>query len=313
MNIDSRLKKLAIAASLVGVLGLLAGSGTAAAKCVQSKNTEVVLDDSGSMAATDPGKLRTKLLDVYASIGANNGKMLGGVEFGSTADLLFSPAKIPGVIPAMDASFSMVNHDNGGTDYDAGFSLGNSSNRNATSRLFLTDGQASPPTQHLHPNIPTYVVGLGSDLTSDPGAQSLLQSIASQTKGKLFLVQDASQLQPVAGSITAAQDCGSVLTIIRQFSTVGQQFKLSFKAKKSSADILLTWPGAGPILDILGIGAGKASASSVAHAAVKTRKKKGTTFTTVHLKGLNRGQKVKFKIKATTLPSPTVGTTQIIR
>jgi hypothetical protein len=313
MNIDSRLKKLAIAASLVGVLGLLAGSSTAAAKCVVSKDTEAIIDDSGSMAATDPDKLRTKLLDLYASIGANNGKVLGGVEFGSDAGLLFSPAKIPGVIPTMDASFSQVDSNNGGTDYDAGFSLGNSTNPKATSRIFLTDGQASPPTQHLHPNIPTYVVGLGNSITSDPSAGQLLQSIASQTKGKLYLVQDATQLQPVAAAITAEQDCASVLTIIRTFNTVGQQFKLGFKAKRSSADILLTWPGAGPILDILGIGAGRASASSVAHAAVKTRKKKGTTFTTVHLKGLKRGQKVKFKIKATTLPSPTVGTTQIIR
>jgi hypothetical protein len=313
MNIDSRLKKLAMAASLVGVLGLLAGSSTAAAKCVVSKDTEAIIDDSGSMAGTDPGKLRTQLLDVYASIGGNTGKILGGVEFGSDAGLLFSPAKIPGVIPTMDASFAQVDSNNGGTDYDAGFSLGNSTNPKATSRIFLTDGQASPPTQHTHPNIPTYVVGLGNDLTSDPSAQQLLQSIASQTKGKLFLVQDANQLQPVAGAITAAQNCGSVLTFVDTFNVVGDSFKHIFKAKRRAADILLTWPTAGPVLDITGIGAGPASASSLAHASVKTRKKSGTTFTTVHLKGLKKGQKVKFRVKANVLPGATVGTTQVIK
>jgi hypothetical protein len=213
----------------------------------------------------------------------------------------------------MDASFAQVDSNNGGTDYDAGFRLGNSTNPKATSRIFLTDGQASPPTQHVHPNIPTYVVGLGQTITSDPSAGQLLQSIASDTKGKLYLVQDATQLQPVAAAITAEQNCGSVLTFVDTFNTVGDQFKHKFKAKKNSADILLTWPSAGPVLDILGIGASSASASSLAHAAVKTRKKRGTTFTTVHLKGLKRGQKVKFKVKATTLPSQTVGTTQVIK
>jgi hypothetical protein len=318
---DSRFRALAGTMSVAGLLAALVAGGSASASpqahssaCKVSNDTEAIIDDSGSMSGSDPTKLRTKFLDVYASIGANNGKTLGGVEFGSTADQLFAPAKIPGVIPAMDASFALVDADNGGTDYDAGFSLSNSSNPGATSRIFLTDGQAFPPTQHLNPKVKTYVIGLG---LSSPDAQQLLSDIASQTGGPPpFLLDDPSQLQPVAGAITALQACKRVLTFTRTFTNQGQTFGLSFKAKGKSADILETWPNVGSILDIVKVfqpRGGKASASAVAHTAVKVQKKKGSTFTTVRLKGLKKGQKVKFKVKATALAGTTVGTTQVIR
>jgi hypothetical protein len=321
MHLVSRLKVVAATSALVGLLAALAAGGPASASpgahasaCTPSKNTEAIIDDSGSMSGSDPTKLRTRFLDVYANIGANNGKTLGGVEFGSTANLLFAPGTIPGVIPAMNASFALVDADNGGTDYDEGFALGNSSNPGATSRIFLTDGQASPPTQHLNPRITTYVIGLGLDSSV---AQQLLSDIASQTGGPPpFLLDDASQLQPVAGAITALQNCKSVLTFTRTFTNQGQTFGFSFKAKGKSADILETWPNVGSILDIVKVfqpGVGKASASAVAHTAVKVRKKKGTTFTTVRLKGLKKGKKVKFKVKATALAGTTVGTTQVLR
>ena len=323
MHRDSRVKALAATISLVGLLAALAAGGPASAApgahasaCTPSKNTEAIIDDSGSMSGSDPTKLRTKFLDVFANIGANNGKTLGAVEFGSTANLLFAPATIPGVIPAMNASFALVDADNGGTDYDEGFAAANSSNPAATSRIFLTDGQAATPTQHLTPTIKTYVIGLG---LSSSSAQQLLSDIASQTGGPPpFLLDDASQLQPVAGAITALQNCKRVLTFTRTFTNRGQTFGFSFKAKGKSADILQTWPNLGSILDIVKVFQPRArkagaSASAVAHTAVKIRKKKGDTFTTVRLKGLKKGRKVKFKVRAKALVGATVGTTQVIR
>jgi len=318
---DSRFRPLVGTISIAGLLVGLAGGGSASAgpqvhasACNASKNTEAIIDDSGSMSASDSGKLRTKLLDVYTAIGANNGKTLGGVEFGSTANVLFAPGTIPGVIPAMDASFVQVDSDNGGTDYDAGFSAANNSNPQATSRIFLTDGEAAEPTQHLNPKIKTYVVGLG---LSSPQAQQLLTKIASDTGGPPpFLLDDASQLQPVAGQITALQNCKRILRFDRTYDQVGDQFGFAFKAKSPSADILQTWPNVGSILDIIKVsqlGGGAASASAIAHISVKVQKKKGTTFTTVHLKRLKKGQKVKFKVKAKALAGTTVGTTQVIR
>jgi hypothetical protein len=323
MHLDMRVKACAGMAAAVGLIAALAAGGPAAASpgahasaCNVQKNSEAVIDDSGSMSGSDPGKLRTKFLDVYASIGANQGKTLGGVEFGSTADQLFAPGTIPGVITPMDQSFALVDADNGGTDYDAGFSLANTSNPGADNRIFLTDGEASPPTAHLTPNIPTYVIGLG---LSSSNANQLRASIAADTHAPPpFLVDDASQLQPVAGAITAYQNCKRLATFTDQFNTQGQQFGHGFKAQGKSADILTTWPTVGTILDIVKVfqpNAGKAvaSASSVAHVAVKTSKKKGTTFTTVHLSGLKKGQKVKFKVKAKALAGSTIGTTQVIR
>jgi hypothetical protein len=325
MNLDSLFKRLGLAASLAGVLALLAASGGAsaapqakAAACQKATNFEAIIDDSGSMSGSDPSKFRTKLLDVFANIGANNGKILGGVEFGTTANPLFSPAPIPGVIPAMNASFVQVDADNGGTDYDAGFAAGNAQNPNANARIFLSDGLASEPTQHLNPNVKTYVVGLG--LSNNQQALELLTRIASQTGGPPpFLIEEASQLQPVAGAITAAGNCKKLVTFTDTFVRRGQQFGHSFKAKGKSADILTTWPNVGTLLDLIKIQAilgGRplaASAELAQSARVKTKKKKGATFTTIRLKGLKKGAKVKFKVKAKALAGTTVGTTQVIR
>jgi hypothetical protein len=325
MNLDSLFKRLGLAASLAGVFALLAASGGAsaapqakAAACQKATNFEAIIDDSGSMSGSDPSKFRTKLLDVFANIGANNGKILGGVEFGTTANPLFSPAPIPGVIPAMNASFVQVDADNGGTDYDAGFAAGNAQNPNANARIFLSDGLASEPTQHLNPNVKTYVVGLG--LSNNQQALELLTRIASQTGGPPpFLIEEASQLQPVAGAITAAGNCKKLVTFTDTFVRRGQQFGHSFKASGKSADILTTWPNVGTLLDLIKIQAilgGRplaASAELAQSARVKTKKKKGATFTTIRLKGLKKGAKVKFKVKAKALAGTTVGTTQVIR
>jgi hypothetical protein len=325
MNLDSLFKRLGLAASLTGVLALLAASGGAsaapqakAAACQKATNFEAIIDDSGSMSGSDPSKFRTKLLDVFANIGANNGKILGGVEFGTTANPLFSPAPIPGVIPAMNASFVQVDANNGGTDYDAGFAAGNAQNPNANARIFLSDGLASEPTQHLNPNVKTYVVGLG--LGNNPQALELLTRIASQTGGPPpFLIEEASQLQPVAGAITAAGNCKKLVTFTDTFVRRGQQFGHSFKATGKSADILTTWANVGTLLDLIKINAvlrGQplaASAELAQSARVKTKKKKGATFTTIRLKGLKKGAKVKFKVKAKALAGTTVGTTQVIR
>jgi hypothetical protein len=326
MNLNFLGRKLGPALGLAGVLALLAATGggasaapqAKAAACQKATNFEAIIDDSGSMSGSDPSKFRTKLLDTFANIGANNGKILGGVEFGSTANPLFSPAPIPGVIPAMNASFVQVDADNGGTDYDAGFAAGNAQNPNANARIFLSDGLAQEPTQHLTPRVKTFVVGLG--LSNNQQALELLTKIANDTGGPPpFLIEEASQLQPVAGAITAVANCKSLVTFTDTFVRQGQQFGHAFKAKGKSADILTTWPNIGTLLDLIKIratlgGQPLANSSELAQTArVRTKKKKGATFTTIRLKGLKKGAKVKFKVKAKALAGTTVGTTQVIR
>lgn len=323
----SRFKAVAGIAALVGILAALTAGGApassatpAAASCTKATNVEAIIDDSGSMSFSDPDKFRTKLLDAFTALGSNNGRIFGGVEFGSAANVLFGPATIPGVIVPMDASFVQVDADNGGTDFDLAFSAGNAHNGTADARIFLTDGLADPPTSHKSPPTKTYVVALG-DISSDPTAQSTLSQIASDTGGPApFLVSDASQLQPVAGAITAGLDCKAPpVTFTHTFNRQGESVGYGFKPSGKSADILVSWGNGTTSLDAIGFGVAGGGHASVARVSkahrkgLKARKKKGLTFVTVHLKGLKKGKKVKFKVKAKKLASSTIGTTQVIR
>jgi len=321
MHLDSRIKVLAGTASLVGLLAALAAGGSASASpqahssaCKKATNIEAIIDDSGSMDFTDPGKFRTTLLDAFADLQQNQGKTLGGIEFGDTADVLFAPAPIPGVIPAMDASFALVNADNGLTDYNLAFATANNANPNADGRIFLSDGghDVGPYNNgHASPPIKTDSVGFGSADTA------VLDKIASDTGGKSFNLTDSSQVPAVAAGITADMNCKAPpLTFTDSFTHQGQSFGHAFKVKGKSADILETWTDQTAVLVVTGFrtsGGHKASASSVAHASIKARKKSGKGFVTVHLKGLKKGTKVRFKVKAKQLAGSTTATASVIR
>ena len=320
MHLDSRFKALAGTVSLAGLLVALSAGGSAAAAphaqaaaCQKSTNIEAIIDDSGSMDFTDPSKFRTTLLDAFAALQQNQGKTLGGVEFGDTADVLFAPATIPGVVPAMDASFGAVNADNGSTDYNLAFSTAKAANPNADGRIFLSDGGHNVgPYTNGHVGTKTDTVGFGSVDTA------LLDKIASDTGGRSFNLIDSSQVPAVAAAVTADMNCKKPpLVFTDNFTRQGQSFSHSFKPSGGSADILETWNNQGSILDVIkfsqGGGGGHASASSVAHASVKARKKSGKGFVTIHLKGLKKGQRVKFKVKARSLVAATTGTASVIR
>jgi hypothetical protein len=316
MHLDSRIKVMLGAASAIGVMFALTagGSATAATKsaggCTPATNIEAIIDDSGSMDFTDPNKFRTTLLDAFASLQQNQGKTLGGIEFGDTADVLFAPATIPGVVPAMDASFAMVNADNGSTDYNLAFATAKTANPNANGRIFLSDGGHNVgdyTNGHASPPIKTDTVGFGSVDTA------LLDKIATDTGGTPFNLSASSQVPAVAAGITADMNCKAPpLTFTDAFSHQGQAFTHAFKATGKSVDILETWDNPATILDVLGFSSGgkghKASASKA-----KVTKKTGKGFVSVHVKGLRKGSKVKFKVKAKTLAGPTTGTASVIR
>jgi hypothetical protein len=321
MHIDSRIKALAGTVSLVALLAAMASGGSASASpqahssaCQKSTNIEAIIDDSGSMDFTDPGKFRTTLLDAFADLQQNQSKTLGGIEFGDSADVLFAPATIPGVIPAMDASFAKVNADNGLTDYNLAFATANNANPNANGRIFLSDGGHDVGTYnngHASPPIKTDTVGFGSVDTA------VLNKIAADTGGKAFNLTDASQVPAVAAAITADMNCKRPpLTFTDTFTHQGQSFSHAFKAKGKSADILETWTNQAAVLDVIkfsSVRGHSASASSIAHVSVKARKKSGKGFVTVHLKGLKRGTRIKFKVKARQLTGSTTATASVIR
>jgi len=319
MHLDSRIKAVLGAASLVALLTALSAGGSAAASpqvqpaaagCTASNNVEAILDDSGSMSSSDPDNFRAKLMSAYLGLGGNQGKTLGAVKFSSDASVLFAPQAINAATrPVMESAFNLRLVDEGGTDYDAGFTLGNTENPGATSRIFLSDGAPGTDNDlHRTPPTKTFVVGLG--VGSDVDAVQELTQIAAETGGPPPpFIEDAGPLQAAPGAITAGQNCKALLPFTNQFNHTGQAFGHKFKAKGKSADILTSWPAIGDVIDIsIRGGARKASI-----AKVRVRKTRGATFVTLHVKGLKKGKKVKVKVKAKALPTPTIATTQVIR
>ncbi|HEX6585864.1 MAG TPA: vWA domain-containing protein [Solirubrobacterales bacterium] len=319
MHLDSRIKALAATASVAGLLVAMTAGGSASAApqahasaCKVSNNVEAILDDSGSMNGTDPSHFRTKLMEAYIGLGSNQGKTLGAVKFSSDASVLFNPLVIgPNTKATMLAGFNNL-VDSGGTDYDAGFSLANSSNPGATSRIFLSDGAPGTDSDlHRSPNITTYVVGLG--VGNDANAVTELTQIANETGGPPpIFIEDAGQLQTAAAAISAGQSCKRLLSFTDVFNRVGQSAGHNAKAKGKVMDILTSWPNIGSVLN-LGVGLPKAKSSVASAAKVQIKRSKGSNFASIRIKGLKKGQKVKIKIKAKALNGPTTATTQVIR
>lgn len=347
---------LAAVLSLSALLAMLAlGSGSAAAAsgtavksagCTPAKNIEAIIDDSGSMASSDPDKFRTKLLSAFANIASNNGRIFGGIEFGSTANNLFGPATIPGINQAMQNSFQQVDANNGGTSYQEAWAGATGYNGTADARIFLTDGFPGDAPDPPAPFVKTYVIALGDDFSTNTAAQTLLAKISSETGGPPpYFVTQAAAVQPIAADIAAQVACSQApLTFTRTFTRQGQKVTYKFAPIGGSSDILISWDSPTAIFDpvnfqlVGAVGAGKSVASAAGKkkglkVRVKAQTQAGGTFATAHVKGLKKAKKalkrkakrqgkkvkrirIKFKVKAEQFPAgtaPTVVTTQAIR
>jgi hypothetical protein len=291
---------------------------SASAACTKATNIEAIIDDSGSMSGTDSGKFRASLLEILAGQQGNTGKKMGAVEFGDFGSVLFAPLAIgnaaaqasvtAALAPTINADGSTVPGDFAGTNYDAGFDAAKSANPTTDARIFLSDGEPNTYTRatHLNPATKTYVVGFGGVGSSS----APLNEIVSDTGGHLFALTNSSQVQPVAGALTAVLNCKKPPITKTAVLSQGELKGYSFKATGKTADILVTWPTTtATIVPSLGAGGGKTA--SVAKVQFKVQK--GPTFSSVHLKGIKKGQKIKFKIKAKKAAGPTTVTTQIIR
>ena len=128
---NSRLSVATAAAALVAAIAIPNG-GTAAATrahasagCAPATNIEAIIDDSGSMAGTDPNTLRVKGLKLLINT-LSTGTFLGAVEFGGgffsstpSADTVFKPEPVGPNAAAMGAALdSKIKADNGSTDYN---------------------------------------------------------------------------------------------------------------------------------------------------------------------------------------------------
>jgi von Willebrand factor type A domain len=308
-----------------GVAGLLAMSTatsgataapSASAACAKATNVEAIIDDSGSMAITDPNRLRVQAMDLLIN-SLDSSTSLGSVEFGGSifenepsADTVFPPEAVGPNAAAMKSSLDQkINADNGTTDYNAAFAQSDADNAGADARIFLTDGGHDVGTYnngHLVHNVPTYVIGFGGVTGAED--QARLQQIAADTGGRYFPLKDSSQLQAVMDDIEAVLTCQ---TQPRQFTDLLKQgqsktHSIAIGAATKAIQIALTWASPLDKFKVSGLKlVNKGHLLAIAARRGKVRKPGklkvqrtvGSTYTVLKISHLHKGQ-LSFAVKA---------------
>jgi hypothetical protein len=313
---------MAIAGMIIAAIAVPSGASAPrahASACVKATNIEAIIDDSGSMAGTDPSTLRVKGLKLLINT-LSPGTFLGAVEFGGSffsastpsADTVFKPEAVgPNAATMAAALDAKIMADNGGTDYNAAFAQSDADNPNAQARIFLTDGGHNVGTYnngHLTHKVPTYVIGFSPGV-ADSEAQQRLKTIAADTGGQFYPLSDSSQLQSVMNNIGAALTCLTPPTTFTDQLKQGasKTHSVPIGASTKSLQIALTWSS--PLdkftisnLKIVSHGRTIAQAArrKVRKLAVKTTT--SPTFTVLKVSGLTKG-KLSFKVRATAIGS----------
>jgi len=186
-----------------------------AAGCIAATNIEVVIDDSGSMAGTDPLELARQATELLITKPRSEGKVIGVFEFGSEGAQIIAPTVVMprGVTgsnkPAMLAALAKaIGADNGGTDYNIGLKGAADDNPAAQARLFITDGAHNEGeyTEQHRGGPPTYVIGLGEE-SNQSTFRRRLRRIASETNGRAFTGVTARDIVAVVNQIDSRLNC----------------------------------------------------------------------------------------------------------
>lgn len=221
-----------------------------AAGCRASTNTEMIIDDSGSMAETDRELLRRRAVELLIRKPRNAGKVLGAVEFGSEASTVFSPTPLREQGPDSNQNALIaalrgnILANAGSTNYNAGFETASQANTAADTRIFLTDGAHNAGEyMNLHRGGPrTFVLGLG--IGGKGGDASRLRRIAEETGGRYFAGVRAQDLSATMNQIDSATNCDVGLTT--DADVVTHIYELPASAARldpqtRSVDITVSW------------------------------------------------------------------------
>ena len=319
----NRLRALLLTGStallLVGSIAMTSGAGAAAAasSCTPATNIEAIIDDSGSMSFTDENKLRVQGLDLLINtLPAKT--YLGAVEFGSgfgtvpPADTIFPPEPVgPNAVAMSGALSTLIQADNGATDYNGAFAKADADNPTSNARIFLTDGghnEGAYLEAHLAHNVPTYVVGFGVGLTEATDL-ARLQKIAADTGGQFFQLEEAAQLQPVMNNIGAALTCQTPPRTFTDKLTEGKSklHGITVGASTKTLQIALTWSSPA---DKFKIGQLKLLVNHKVVAAgrpqpvakLKIKRTASSTFALLTVSHLRKGT-LRFAVKAATVGS----------
>jgi len=295
--------------------------GNAAQSCTPKNNVEAIIDDSQSMSFTDPNLLRVRAMELFIDNQGNERRTLGAIEFGTDAQAVFPAQTIAQGRANMKSLLgSVIQANNGATDYNDAFGFAAAHNPNATARIFLTDGTHTDSTPYGNGHrggSPVYVIGLGV-LGS---GETVLQQIASETGGTYRGVDSPGELQAAMFDLNAAIGClATPITLRNTFSRVNQVQNRSVRlpAGVRSVNAALSWEDEANAFDIAGIRVvrgGKTVARGSAVRKLRVTKRRGATFVTVKISRLVRG-KLRFKLRATRLVNSGAGvelTTQLVR
>lgn len=306
---------LLAAAVVAAPSGAAAGAGVSAS-CTPKTNIEAIVDDSYSMAATDPDRLRVQAMGLLINtLPAKT--LLGAVEFGSSgfetpaASTVFPPEPVgPNGTAMKTALEAVVNSDSGATDYNSAFAKADADDPNANARIFLTDGGHNEGTYneaHLGHNVPTYVIGFGTGLTLEED-RARLQKIATDTGGQVFQLDEAAQLQPVMNKIGAALTCQ---TPPREFNDLLKQGQskthtIAVGASTKVLQIALSWASPSDVFKLgrlkLIVKGKVVAAGRPKIAKLKVKKTSSATFAVAKISGLRKGT-LRFSVKAAKIGS----------
>lgn len=290
----------AIALMLATAFALLSTSKSAsAATCVPATNIEAIVDDSGSMAASDFARNRVAGLEILISKAGNQKKQLGAIEFGSgfgsmpAATQVFAPSLIGSSAAAMRAALrDKIKGDAGATDYNGAFALAQTENPSADARIFLTDGGHNAGDYlNGHAGGPkTYVVGLGFT-TATPGDpdSTRLQQIASETGGAYFPNVTTDNVAATMNRVDAALGCQQISrTFTDKFRKKGQKRRKSLRVgrRAKSLELVLTWSSPLNRFDLKSVALKSRRGKK---RRLKIRRIRGETFLTVRISNLRQG------------------------
>lgn len=301
-----------LAAAVMAAPSGAAGGATAQASCTAATKIEAIIDDSGSMAITDENKLRVQAMDLLINLLSSQTK-LGAVEFGSSlfetqpaADTVFPPEAVGANAGAMRTALdSVVNADNGSTDYNAAFAKADADDPESQARIFLTDGghnEGAYNEAHLAHNVPTYVIGFGTGLALQED-QARLQKIATDTGGRLYQLEDSSQLQAVMNRIGTVLTCQTPPREFNDLLKAGQSVTHSVAVGASTKvlQIVLSWASPSDAFKLTRlklIAKGKVVAAARPQVRkLKIKRSGGKTFALVKVSGLRKGS-LRFTVKA---------------
>ena len=305
-----------LAAAVLAAPSGATGAAGVSATCTPATNIEAIIDDSGSMAITDPDRLRVQAMGLLINtLPAKT--FLGAVEFGSgdsetpAANTVFPPKPVgPNAAAMKSALEAVVNSDSGATDYNSAFAKADADDPNAQARIFLTDGghnEGDYSEAHLAHNVPTYVIGFGTGLTLEED-RARLQKIAADTGGQVFQLDDNTQLQPVMNKIGAALTCQ---TPPREFNDLLKQGQskahtIAVGASTKVLQIALSWSSPQDVFRLARlklIVKGKVVAAGRPKIAkLKVKKTSSATFTVAKVSGLRKGT-LRFSVKAAKIGS----------